>query len=498
MFVRRSAPLLVLVVLLLTALVFCLKAEATSGASAAASARASSGPVASALRRKHQFPPPAADTRQKATPEWIAPYREAAARLIGEALANDAAWQRLAYLGDTFGSRLSGSPNLAAAITWALDEMARDGLENVHAEPVQVPHWVRGRESLEIVGPIPQPLVVLGLGNSIGTPPGGVEADLLVVHSFEELEMSRDRVKGRIVLFNVPFTTYGETVRYRTNGPSRAAALGAVATLVRAVGPAALRLPHTGTLVYTDGQPQVPAAALSAEDAARLQRMVDRGTKVRLRLTMEARFLPDADSANVVGEIRGRERPEEVVVIGGHFDSWDVGTGSTDDGGGCVATWEALRLIKKLNLRPRRTVRLVLWTNEENGGRGGLAYRDQHESELASHVMMLESDGGVFRPRGFGFSGSESARARVRDIATLLSSLDADWIGPSGGGADIGPSVQQANIPAMALDVEGEYFLIHHTPADTVDKIDPQDIARSTAAIAVMTYVIADMPERLR
>jgi carboxypeptidase Q len=226
--------------------------------------------------------------------------------------------------------------------------------------------------------------------------------------------------------------------------------------------------------------------------------MIDRGTRVRLKLMMEAQFLPDADSANVVGEIRGREHPDEVVVIGGHFDSWDVGTGSTDDGGGCVATWEALRLMKKLNLRPRRTVRVVLWTNEENGGRGGLAYRDQHESELANHVMMLESDGGVFRPRGFGFSGTERARAKVRDIATLLASIGVDTISPSGGGADIGPSVQQANLPAMALEVEGDYFLIHHTPADTVDKIDPQDIARSAAAIAVMTYVIADMPDRLR
>jgi carboxypeptidase Q len=268
--------------------------------------------------------------------------------------------------------------------------------------------------------------------------------------------------------------------------------------LVRAVGPPGLRTPHTGALVYVDGQPKIPAAAVSHEDAARLQRMVNRGTTVRLKLMMEARFLPDADSANVVGEIRGRELPDEVVVVGGHFDSWDVGTGSTDDGGGCIATWEALRLMKKLNLRPRRTVRVVLWTNEENGGRGGEAYRDQHVAELANHVMMLESDSGVFRPTGFGFSGSEAARAKVRDIATLLAGLQADTIGLSGGGADIGPSVQHAGIPALSLEGDGDYFLIHHTPADTVDKIDPLDIARSSAAIAVMTYVIAEMPERLR
>jgi carboxypeptidase Q len=287
-------------------------------------------------------------------------------------------------------------------------------------------------------------------------------------------------------------------VRFRAGGPSRAGALGAVAMLVRAVGPAGLRTPHTGALAYVDGQPKIPAAAVTTEDAARVQRMVDRGTPVRLKLMMEAHFLADADSFNVVGEIRGRELPNEIVAIGGHFDSWDVGTGSTDDGGGCVVTWEALRMMKKLNIRPRRTVRVVLWTNEENGTRGGTAYRDQHAPELNSHVMMLESDGGVFRPTGFGFSGTEQGRARVRDIATLLAGIHADAIGPAGGGADIGPSVQQAGIPSLSLDVEGNYFLLHHTPADTIDKIDPLEMSRSAAAVAVMTYVIAEMPERLR
>jgi len=435
-----------------------------------------------------QFPPPAVDVPKRAAPAWLDPYRANANRLMGEALGSDFAWQRLARLGDTFGHRLSGSPNLEAAITWAVEEMKRDGLDNVHTEAVKVPHWVRGRESLEIAGAIPQPLVMLGLGGSVGTPAGGIEAEVLVVHSFDELDAAGARVKGRIVLFNVPFTNYGETVRYRSNGPSRAAQLGAVAMLVRAVGPAGLRTPHTGALTYADGQPKIPAAALTTEDAARIQRMVDRGTTVRLKLTMEAHVLPDADSFNVVGEIRGRELPNEVVVIGGHFDSWDVGTGSTDDGGGCVVTWETLRMMKKLDIRPRRTVRVVLWTNEENGSRGGLAYRDQHAAELANHVMMLESDGGVFRPTGFGFTGYEQGRARLRDIATLLAGIHAD----------IGPSVQQAGIPSLSLDVDGNYFLIHHTPADTIDKIDPMEMSRSAAAVAVMTYVIADMPERLR
>ncbi|HEX6973098.1 MAG TPA: M20/M25/M40 family metallo-hydrolase [Vicinamibacterales bacterium] len=456
------------------------------------------------IRTAAQFPaqsvsPSAAgSTAAPSAAAWLDPYREPAGRLIGEALANDFAWQRLALLGDTFGHRLSGSQALEDAIKWAVEEMKKDGLENVHTEPAKVPHWVRGQESLEITAPRRHALVMLGLGNSVGTPAEGIEADVLVVRNFQELDAAGERVKGKIVLFNVPFTNYGETVAYRGGGPSRAAALGAVAALVRSVGPAGLRLPHTGALRYAEGAPQIPAAAITTEDADRLQRMQDRGTQTRVRLKMEAKFLPDADSFNVVGEIRGREKPEEVVVIGGHFDSWDVGTGSTDDGGGCIVTWEALRLMKKLNLRPRRTVRVVLWVNEENGGRGGLAYRDRYAKDLANHVMMMESDSGVFRPTGFGFTGSEASRARVKEIATLLRGIQADRIGPAGDGADIGPSVEAGKMPSMSLEVEGNYFLIHHTPADTVDKIDPMDMARASAAIAVMSYVIADMPERIR
>ena len=429
---------------------------------------------------------------------WLDPHREPAARLIGEAMSSRFAWDRLALMGDTFGHRLSGSRSLEEAIQWAVAEMKKDGLENVHTEPVKVPHWVRGQESAEVISPRARPLVMLGLGNSIGTPPAGLEGDVLIVRGFDELDAAGSRVKGHIVLFNVPFTNYGETVQYRTSGPSRAAALGAVAAFVRSVGPPGLRLPHTGTLRYTDGAPQIPAAAITTEDADFLQRMQDRGTTVRVRLKMEAKFLPDADSFNVVGEIRGRERPDEVVVVGGHIDSWDVGTGSTDDGGGCVATWEALRLMKKLNLRPRRTVRVVLWTNEENGTRGGAAYRDRYKDQLSNHVLMLESDDGLLHPMGFGFTGTDAARARIKEIATLLRGIQMDRIGPAGDGADIGPSVQAGNIPAMSLDGDGNYFLLHHTPADTVDKIDPMDVSRASAAIAVITYIVAESPERLK
>jgi carboxypeptidase Q len=430
---------------------------------------------------------------------WLDPYRDSAARLIAESQSSPFAWERLALLGDTFGHRLSGSEALESAIEWAVAEMKKDGLDSVRADPVKVPRWVRGQESVEITFPHRSALAMLGLGNSVGTPADGIEAELLVVRSFAELdEAGGGRVKGKVVLFNVPFTTYGETVQYRGAGPSRAAALGAVAMLIRAVGPPGLRTPHTGALRYADGVPQIPAAAIPTEDADRLQRMQNRGTKVRVRLKMEAKFLPDADSANVIGEIRGRERPDEVVVVGGHFDSWDVGTGSTDDGGGCIVTWEALRLMKKLNLRPRRTVRVVLFTNEENGLAGGRAYLERYRSQLANHVLMLESDSGVFRPTGFGFTGTSTARATVEQIAGLLRGLQADQIGATGGGADIGPSVEAGQLPAMSLEVEGNYFLIHHTAADTVDKIDPVDMAKASAAIAVMAYVIADMPERLK
>ena len=432
-------------------------------------------------------------------PDWLIPFREPARRLIGAAYERPFAWQRLAELTDTFGPRLSGSPGLEASIEWALGQMKRDGLENVRAEPVTVPRWVRGEESLEVVSPSARPLAMLGLGGSVATPPAGVEAELLVVRSFTDLDRRADRVKGRIVLFNAPFTSYGETVNYRTAGASRAAQYGAVGMLVRAVGPIGLRTPHTGAMRYADDQPRIPAASVSAEDAEALQRLQDRGVTARLRLTMSARMLPDAQSANVVGEIVGRERPDEVVVVGGHLDSWDVGTGASDDGVGCIITWEAVRLMKVLGLKPRRTVRVVLFTNEENGIRGGLAYRDAHREELARHVAMLESDSGVFPPVAIGLSGNIRARETMQQVvSSLLEGLGVDRLAPQGGGADIGPSVEAASIPSLSLNGNAErYFVVHHTAADTVDRIDPADVSRAVAAVAVVTYVLAEMPQRL-
>jgi len=438
-----------------------------------------------------------ASAAEPTIPPHLEAYREPASRLIGAALADKFAWQRLAELTDTIGHRLSGSPELERAIAWAVQEMKKDGLEHVRTEKVMVPKWVRGRERADIVEPAPHRLTMLGLGDSIGTPPEGLTAEALVVKSFAELEDQSARARGRIVVLNIPFTTYDETVLVRVVGASRAARHGAVGALIRSVAPPGQRLAHTGMLQYAADAPQIPAAAIASEDADRLQRMSDRGDRIVVHLEMEARSEGEVESANVIGELRGRERPDEIVVVGAHLDSWDVGAGASDDGGGCIVMWEALRLMKKLGLRPRRTVRVVLFTNEENGTRGGLAYRDMHRAELAKHVAMIESDIGVFRPTGFGFSGSARARAMVTAIATLLDGIGASRIASVGGGADIGPSVEAARIPALSLEVEGPYFAIHHTEADTVDKIDPLELAKCAAAVAVMTYVIADLPQRL-
>src|SRR5262245_6614198 len=439
----------------------------------------------------------AAVSAQSDSGTWLDQYRQPAQRLITEAMGDSFAWRRLALLTDVAGHRLSGSPQLDKAIQWAVAEMKRDGLDNVHTEPVMVPKWVRARESAEIIEPARHAIAMLGLGESTGTPPAGLQAEVLVVRSIDELDQNAAKARGRIVVFNVPFTTYNESRPVRSNATTRAARHGAVAALVRSIGPPGLRLPHTGSLTYANGVTKIPGAAIATEDADRLQRMSDRGERIVIRLQMEAHFEPDAESANVVGEIRGRAKPDEFVVIGGHLDSWDVGAGVSDDGGGCIATWEALRLMKKLGLQARRTVRVVLFTNEENGTRGARAYRDRHTAELSNHVMMLESDDGLFPPVSFGITANQKAFETVVAIASLLKSINADHVAPGGGGSDIDPSVQAGKIPSLSYDGTGDYFVIHHTQADTVDKIDPADVSRASAAVAVLTYVVADMPTRL-
>ncbi|MBI4544129.1 MAG: M20/M25/M40 family metallo-hydrolase [Gemmatimonadetes bacterium] len=429
--------------------------------------------------------------------DMSARYRAAADRLIDAALRDSAAYARLTELVDRFGPRFSGTENLERALDWILAEMKKDGLENVRGEPVMVPHWVRGAESAELLSPMRRNLPMLGLGGSVATPPPGIAAEVLVVSSFAELEARRAQARGKIVLFDVPFTNYGETVRYRSNGANAAARAGAVASLIRSVTTHSLQTPHTGAMRYDTAVRRIPHAAITAEDAALLHRLQDRGERVVVRLKMEARTLGDAPSRNVMGEIVGSERPEEVVVIGGHIDSWDVGQGAMDDAGGSIVAWEAVRLMHALGLRPRRTVRVVLWTNEENGLRGATAYRAAHAQEVSRHVLAVESDAGVFRPTGFGFTGPDSLFEIVRRVGALLDRIGASTIKRGGGGADIGPLMAQG-VPGMGLEVEGaRYFWYHHSDADTVDKLDPREVALCVAAMAVMAYVVADLPEPL-
>src|SRR5688572_5613091 len=424
-------------------------------------------------------------------------YGPAANRLIAAALADSAAYNRLGNLVDRFGHRLSGSAALEQAIDWIITEMKKDGLQNVRGEPVMVPRWVRGRESVELLTPRRDTLVMLGLGGSIGTPPAGIEGEVFVVNSFDELTRRAAEARGKIVLLDAPFTNYGETSAYRRTGAIAVARAGGIATLIRSVASGSMRSPHTGSMSYDSAVTKIPAAALSVEDAMMIHRMVDRGEKVRVLLKMEARTLPDAPSRNVMGEVVGRERPDEVVVLGGHIDSWDVGQGAMDDGGGVVAAWEAVRLIQKLGLQPRRTIRAVGWTNEENGLRGGNGYRDAHRNELDKHVLAIESDGGVFKPLGFGFTGSDQAFAIVRQIGTLLEKIGAGQITRGGGGADIGP-IMQLGVPGMGLNVDGtRYFWYHHSEADTLDMLDPHEVALCVATMAIMAYIVADLPEPL-
>jgi Zn-dependent M28 family amino/carboxypeptidase len=424
-------------------------------------------------------------------------YKEVSTQIIGAALADRDGYAKLSYLCDRIGNRLSGSDSLNAAIEWAAAQMKRDGLENVATAPVKVPHWVRGREDAEMVAPVRHPLTMLGLGGSVATPPDGITAEVLPVATFDALNaLGREKVAGKIVLFNVPYEGYGKTVAYRGSGPSRAAKLGAVAMLLRSVGSLAMQTPHTGALNYSETDPKIPAAAITLEDATLIQRLTDAGETVSVHLYMEAHTLPDADSANVMGEILGREKPEEIVVMGGHIDSWDVGAGAQDDGSGIMAALEAAAIVRKLGLHPRRTLRVVFWTNEENGTAGAVAYRAMVGAKIHDYVASIEMDGGAEKPVGFGVSPA-SAVGRIKEIGRLLEPIGADTIHEGGGGADIGPLMRDG-VPGLGLFTVGQhYFDWHHSRTDTVDKVDLQEFRKCIAAMAVMSYVLADMPERL-
>lgn len=426
-------------------------------------------------------------------------------RLMAAALSDNAGWKRLEHLCDNIGHRLSGSPGMMRSIEWAVAEMRNDGLENVSAPEVMVPHWVRGEESARLLAPWETVLPILGLGGSIGTPSGGITAETIAVESFDELDaLGEAKVRGKIVVYAVPWDGYGKTVAYRTNGASRAARLGAVVALVRGAGPVGHRTPHTGMMRYQDGIGQIPTAGISAEDAMMLLRLQRSGIAAKVHLEMDARTLPDARGANVIADWRGREKPEEIVVLGGHFDSWDVGHGAHDDGAACVACWTAVKLMKDLGLRPRRTVRVVLFANEENGLRGGRAYREWAGDAVKDHVAAIEMDGGCECPSGFGVTiqgaapgVQDRAIAVLKDLASPLNSIRAGEIVAGGGGADIGP-IMREGVPGLALRTTGgRYFEWHHTQADTLDKVDPLHFRSAVAALAVMAYGLAESKTRL-
>ncbi|HKE28238.1 MAG TPA: M20/M25/M40 family metallo-hydrolase [Bryobacteraceae bacterium] len=426
-------------------------------------------------------------------------YAATAQRLIEAALRDTDGLSRLQYLCDRIGNRLSGSPSLERAIEWSASEMRRAGFENVRTPLVKVPKWVRGKESAVMIEPVQKPLWMIGYGMVPGTPPEGITADVIVVSSPDNLkDLGRPHIAGKIVLF---IANADNSKLSYTLGPAAAAAEGAVGVFIRSGFP--MQGPHTMALNWPTGATRIPTAALSVEDAAMIQRIVESGQQVRVRLMMEAHQEPDADSHDVMGEIRGREKPDEVVVLGGHIDSWDVGQGAHDDGSGIIGAFEAVALIKKLGLEPRRSIRVVFWVNEENGGAGGRAYREFVSDQVRNHVAAIEDDNGAEKPTGFGFGGSQQqavfpgAFQRVVDIAELLKSIGADKIVPRGSGGDIRPLTADG-VPGFAMRTVGTHYdEWHHTHADSFDNINPRDFQLHIASLAVLSYVLADMPERL-
>lgn len=397
---------------------------------------------------------------------------------------------RLVELCDGAGHRLAGSPGQKRAEAIGAAWLKADGLK-VTLDPVKVPVWVRGEASLAVTGPRAEPLRVLTLGGSVATPDAGIEAPIVVIRDFSELSAA---VKGKIVLYNHPMLPgtpaidhYGDAVAYRGGGASKAAAFGAVAVLVRSVTTRSLHTLHTGALGYDEAQPKIPAAAITVEDADRLSRLAG-ASEVRVRLRLTPHTEPDADAVNVIGELRGTGRPEEIVVIGGHLDSWDVGQGAADDGAGIVESVEALRLVAKAGA-PKRTIRVVLFANEENGLRGGKAYFAAHGTER--HVAAIESDIGGGAPLGFGITASDAQQAWLAPML-VGSGLFAR---PDGGGADISPLTHDGVLAIGLLPDDSHYFDVHHTDADTVDKIDPAALADSTGALAALLWQVANAPD---
>ncbi|MEZ4238125.1 MAG: M20/M25/M40 family metallo-hydrolase [Myxococcota bacterium] len=414
----------------------------------------------------------------KKPPPAPPPLEEVAGQLVGGALTSDVAWDGLEHLTTQIGNRIVGSPELDQAIAWGADELRRQGLVDVHTEPVTLPSWTRGTLSVTVTAPRERAIQGLSLGDSVGTGPEGLDASVVVVSTFDELDALPDeQVKGHVVVWDAPFTDYGETVAYRFAGASAASRRGAVASLVRSIGPSSLYTAHTGAQRYDDDVTPIPAVAIPLEDAAWLHRLQDQGKTARIRIASTASPAGDVQSANVVGDVRGRSLPDEVVVLGCHIDSWDVGEGAQDDGAGCVQAIGAAALIAKQPVPPRRTVRVVLYTGEESGGHGGDAYAEAHAGE--PHFAAIESDTGSGRPLGFhvdvrppGDAEHESepdpariakAVAAVQPAARALAVVGATVLEQGYAGTDIHPLIDRG-VPGFGLthDTTG-YWPIHHT-----------------------------------
>jgi carboxypeptidase Q len=434
----------------------------------------------------------------------LSPLRDAA-------LSDDYAYRQVAHLTDSIGPRGIGSPQAAAAVQYVADELRKLGLE-VKLEEVKVPHWMRGVETAELVeypGQAPgtsQRVVLTALGGNTPTPPDGITAEVVVVNSFDELKaLGREKVAGKIVLFNVVFDkqkaasgmageAYGEAVAYRGGGAKAAAELGAVASLVRSVGNADYRLPHTGWSAAAG----IPAAAVTSEDADLIARLAAQG-KVRMRLTLTSQTGPDVLSYNVIADLKGSEHPEQVVVVSGHLDSWDLGTGAIDDAAGVAVAMETAELVQRLHLHPSRTIRVIAWMDEENGGRGHDAYAKDYAAELANHVAAIESDTGAAHPLGFEAKINPKGLPPLKPVQDVLQSFGANVIRLTerSPGADIAP-LAKAGVPTLGILQDARtYFNYHHTAADTLDKIVPQELRENAAAMAVMGYALANLPEPL-
>jgi hypothetical protein len=443
-------------------------------------------------------PPPIYDNRSIA----------ALAAIVKAANESTYALDRDEFLSDAIGPRLSGSPQADAAVHYVAAQLTALGLK-VRLEPVTVAHWVRGEETAALVDwpgrmtDTTQKIVLTALGMSVATPADGLTAPVVVVKSFDQLAALGSSVRGKIVLYDVHFDkrletagggdeAYGELIDYRITGPTAASKLGAVATLVRSLGGADYRLPHTGTTHYSGGTKPIPAAAISAEDADLIARLAN-GGPVTMHLTLTPRRLPDVKAANVIADLTGSEFPQQVVIVSGHLDSWDLGTGATDDGAGVAQAMGAMAVYHELGLRPRRTIRCIAWMNEENGTAGGKQYARDERDNLTNTVAAIESDSGADRPLGFGTSLSAASGPFLEPISQALVANGSPRLSYGlGSEVDVGPIVQ-LGVPAYApVQDSPTYFDYHHTAADTFDKVDPAGMAANTAVLAALAYGLAD------